>query len=438
VVKDAWSDRIENETYFVSAASVKGWSHHVQNLPRQDAGKICVRNGVVLCAIADGHGSDKCPFSKHGAEFAVDIAVSILDQYVSEIDIKKNNTAKIFGLIKESFPKKIEIYWKKKVKEDYSIRLQKTEGLNTEISDDALYILYGTTLLVSLVSETFVLFFQLGDGDIVLVMDDETSSALYPIDQDPQLIGNLTTSLCSKNSQNSFRTRMLNIEQNKFKMFCMATDGYDNSFPDGLYDSVIEYHNLYYNEKSDINLEEYLNIITKGGSGDDITAVLVFTKEASNKNGALSDHEVATETPGILTDNNVSGVEPETPVCNADVIADTNKVLIVEMNEDCDVLSMNIYNRDLLDDSLNQIDSEPSGCDNVATSVATEAAEATEVTEVADATGVTDAADAIKNASVIAINSNDSPNDQSEEKKKKSGVSFINSTIKTVKKLLFW
>ena len=51
---------------------VKGATHQRNGLPCQDSKKIVERSeDIVIIAVADGHGSEKCPRSDRGSTIAV-------------------------------------------------------------------------------------------------------------------------------------------------------------------------------------------------------------------------------------------------------------------------------------------------------------------------------------------------------------------------------
>ena len=65
-------------------------------------------------------------------------------------------------------------------------------------------VAYGSTLLVAVVTEEFLVCFQLGDGDI-LAVSNATGVAERAVPKDETLIANETTSLCQEEGQRYMR-----------------------------------------------------------------------------------------------------------------------------------------------------------------------------------------------------------------------------------------
>jgi hypothetical protein len=87
---------------------------------------------------------------------------------------------------------------------------------------------YGATVLGVLVTQDFLLFLQLGDGDILAVADDGTVTR--PFARDARLIANETTSLCMSAAWSEVRMRFQADYGGSLALILVATDGYANSF----------------------------------------------------------------------------------------------------------------------------------------------------------------------------------------------------------------
>jgi hypothetical protein len=148
--------------------------------------------------------------------------------------------------------------------------------------------------LTVLVTEAFILYLQLGDGDILTV--SQKGKTISPLPQDDRLLGNETTSLCSRNAWRDCRVgfQALAPSLQPPALILLCSDGYSNSFSnkaaflrvgadllemircDGL-DSVND------------SLETWLNEASQVGSGDDITLGIICRtdalKEAPPKTG---------------------------------------------------------------------------------------------------------------------------------------------------------
>ena len=59
---------------FIFGECVQGYSHIRSNTECQDSmKKLELEDGTIVMAVADGHGSRSCPYSKTGSEIAVTV-----------------------------------------------------------------------------------------------------------------------------------------------------------------------------------------------------------------------------------------------------------------------------------------------------------------------------------------------------------------------------
>src|SRR6266699_4357201 len=199
----------ENEREWgVLGATVCGASHIQANKPNQDA--ILWKQGdqaglPLMLAISDGHGSEKYFRSHIGADFAVKIAVDEMDSMVRQVPFPVTNFTLVKQLFTEELPKGIVARWQKEMKqhwEDHPLTKEEWEVLRKKENASALATIlsnptipYGATLLAVLVTPSFILYLQLGDGDIIMV--SESGRAIKIMQADKRLVANETTSLCS-------------------------------------------------------------------------------------------------------------------------------------------------------------------------------------------------------------------------------------------------
>jgi len=280
------------------AKSVIGHSHIRKNLPNQDAGKV-QRNSSgypLIAAIADGHGGKNYFRSDRGSGFAVHSAVNVLTNYFQE------DPSLSRPRVAESICKDILKGWKLKVLEDIKENPYCSEELalieegkaarkfNIPMDDEYNLIRpYGSTILAAIVTEKYVSFFQLGDGDIVIHRNSE--SFFRPIPSDKNLAGNETYSLCMPESWRDFKVVRID-EIPDYIMLC--TDGYANSFLDdsGFLTAAKDIYSYIYTSDSfesgvdlvKANLGDWLSQASKIGSGDDITAIILAQDPDTTKN----------------------------------------------------------------------------------------------------------------------------------------------------------
>ena len=312
------------ERWKVDGESVLGVSHERKGLPNQD----CILwwsspdESVVVMAVADGHGSARCMRSDRGSKCAVQAAVDVLQRFVNWY-METPGTASTDSVslssarrrAEEMLPSEIHRQWMQAVGEE----LQREPLTPAEVgaargersSPDARVSLmaYGTTLLAVAICPDYMLCLQLGDGDILVVLDDGSVSC--PVPGDERLIANETTSLCSPNAPRDFRCFFQVLSGEPPALVLLSTDGYSNSFSD---DKAFE------QVGSDIlamlraqgpdyvrtNLHEWLTAASREGSGDDISLGLIY------RVSALSQPETS-----------AIGTSPEPPVPEDSARGDT-------------------------------------------------------------------------------------------------------------------
>ena len=260
-------------------ASVCGAAHQRHDLPNQDAIEFSPQMPGFL-ALSDGHGSSRCCRSERGARFAVSIAKRALLESAFPVEASLT-TVKQWA--EDSFPRHIVRAWREKVDDDLSADpLSDTECLSvgvTTTDTTPARLAYGATLLVVLATERFLLFMQLGDGDILVVQRDGTVDR--PVARDPRLIGNETTSLCSDTAEQDFRIQFQPLVMDTPALILAATDGYANAFRDELSFRQVGTDLLQILREDgatvvQANLAQWLNEASASGSGDDITVGLLY------------------------------------------------------------------------------------------------------------------------------------------------------------------
>lgn len=230
-----WSARI---------SSVEGASHRRSGAPNQDAvacslGPNEPPSRTVVLALSDGHGSQHCFRSEIGSKLAVDSAVDKLSEFLAtwshrtfdEID-HEVQTRLIEDLAKHWALTVGQHRKDNPFTEDQAHLLRsKIPGRNLlePLSDVDASLAYGATLLAVAVGDGFIVFLQLGDGEILIVPD--APGAVEPaMPEDPNLIADETTSLCMPSAQKYFRYRFMRTEAAPPRLIVASTDGYPNSF----------------------------------------------------------------------------------------------------------------------------------------------------------------------------------------------------------------
>ena len=284
-----------NSSFYCFGKSVRGRDHRLSGLPNQDAIRIYIGkdNNPAIIALADGHGSPVHFRSELGSKMAVDTAVDVLSS-LSEIDMKVHTKV-------SKYPTLITREWNARVLHDHKNKKftsNELSALYQEVKNESFMdsirsdpkISYGTTLIVLASYGDFMLYLQIGDGDILVV--DDTGSVRKPLRDDVQFSRYQTKSLCTDGASDDFRIAVeKNNEANPVLMLA-STDGYSNSFKSHqeYFEVGIAYRDLIKILGCDFledTLEDMLCKTSSEGSGDDITVGLACRSDLASDHGLI-------------------------------------------------------------------------------------------------------------------------------------------------------
>ncbi|NJM12717.1 MAG: protein phosphatase 2C domain-containing protein [Synechococcaceae cyanobacterium SM1_2_3] len=263
-------------------ASVRGAAHVRAGLPNQDAVRVtrCNDDLWLLAALADGHGSAKSFRSQRGARLAVVVAQQVCGHL-----FKLDGPTQIKRWAEERLPQELVRRWRERVDKSLKIKpftpeeLSPLDAASRRQIETNPYLAYGSTLLTVIVAPAFILYLQLGDGDILTV--SAQGDIKRPIPVDTRLIGNETTSLCSAKAWNDLRVRFQTLAGSPPALILAATDGYANAYRDeaGFQQVARDLWALLRDEGDAAvkpHLKNWLNEASQQGSGDDISVGIIW------------------------------------------------------------------------------------------------------------------------------------------------------------------
>ncbi|MCA1624227.1 MAG: protein phosphatase 2C domain-containing protein [Acidobacteria bacterium] len=297
----------------VIGETVPGASHLRAGTPNQDAILQVRESGrslPIILSVADGHGSPKCFRSNYGSRFAVKKSAQIVGEFLDERR-GKFDLAEIENKGKDYLPKEMVKKWRKTVEyhlknnpftEDEFKKLEEKSGANArKLIEENPLLAYGTTSLTVAMEEDFVLYLQLGDGDILNV--SAAGKVTKPLPEDARLLANETTSMCLKDAEKDFRFFVQKISNEQSPaLVLLSTDGYLNSFSDeaGFFQAGTDILNMLAAENGfdavNENLKAWLEEATQMGSGDDCTVGIIYRPRALRKYERPEKSEVTTTT----------------------------------------------------------------------------------------------------------------------------------------------
>lgn len=264
--------------------SVQGASHKRTGKECQDFFKADVQEEYIILSIADGHGSKSCPYSRIGAISATNVFHDVMKEYLREYDGQMENLATLFHREGDiSLAKNIERSWQWKIRaiqtNNAKISRHTPKNVNGDIDWQAVYKMYGCTLLGILITDEFIFSYQVGDGDIMCIDSDGVRTVI----EGDHILGVETHSLSRKNAWEKSITNIVrnDIVEHLPRLYFMSTDGMANSYVNSneFEKTCQDYYNLFVNhQENDIknNLMQWLSETSELGCGDDITLLMMY------------------------------------------------------------------------------------------------------------------------------------------------------------------
>jgi serine/threonine protein phosphatase PrpC len=346
--------------------SVKGASHVRSGLPNQDAIRWFPESGIglpLILAVSDGHGSAKSFRSDRGSRFAVETAIKVIQEFFLSSQSSDINFSALKDAAQRLLPPRLVNEWRKAVNKDLGLSENDEEKLTNKpnFTDEEKQILvdkdgeaawqavennyflaYGATVLAVLVTDSFIVYIQLGDGDILEV--DSKGNTTRPLERDPNLIANETTSLCMNKAWNEFQVHIKLYPQGRTKeipaLILVSTDGYSNSFStdEGFFKIGQDYRQMFKSnltEEVRQKLEGFLQETSEKGSGDDITLGMIKRLETDDRDYLtdrvedLGRQVTVVKESSMRQQKDISGIESTVKRLDNHQKKNDNKVVLV-------------------------------------------------------------------------------------------------------------
>ena len=274
----------------VAHACVRGSAHQRSGLPNQDAVQCAVTPAalgtVAVAVVSDGHGSPRHFRSQVGSSLAVSTVAATLQGFLRD-SVATNGQVPFVPEQVHELERKIVSGWLAAVQSDLEnnpftqaelTTLEKEEGAEGRAAvASSPELAYGATLLAAAATDRVLLYLQLGDGEILSVTAQGTTTR--PLPPDDRLIANQTTSLCQPEAWRDFRSSWVTNGAIP-TLVLLSTDGYANSFrSDDDFLKIGQDYLEIIREQGIASLAEELPAIlteaTQQGSGDDITLAIL-------------------------------------------------------------------------------------------------------------------------------------------------------------------
>lgn len=239
--------------WLVLTASERGAAHVAVRTPNQDSvGVEPAGAGGVVTAVADGHGHSRHLRSARGSRLAVSIGCQVGQEFADQLpavskeaqvslhaeagpeveafpdaEASPDTASHIAKLTEDFLVPTIVARWREAVLADIAADPFTDAEQGRRRPGDDPTIAYGSTLLLCVVLDQWLVLAQIGDGDVVGVRKDGT--ATLPVPVDPKLDGLVTTSLCGLNAIADFRIALVETTRTPLLAVMLATDGYGNA-----------------------------------------------------------------------------------------------------------------------------------------------------------------------------------------------------------------
>lgn len=270
------------------------------------SGKICedwsesYQNEIInICIVADGHGSDNYPRTDRGSRFAVQATMNCIVEFIGEVDSSELSGTKQNEILSQ-LAKSILRTWHELVESDFEENpILESELANVSekykkayLSRERIEKAYGTTLIAYAITKNFSFGIQIGDGKCVVI--DEKGDFSTPIPDDPDCQLNVTTSICDSDAIDEFRFCF--IEKPPVAVFC-GSDGIEDSYSSidqlyALYRSIASIFAEHGAETGVNEVREYLPVLTKKGSGDDVSIAGIVNVESIKQMKTIFDLQI--------------------------------------------------------------------------------------------------------------------------------------------------
>lgn len=270
------------ETYLASAV---GADHVRAGMPNQDA--IAATKfefpdapGLLVFAVADGHGHARHFRSDRGSKLGVKAGVSAARSWAQKLPAGAPiSQAAVSELVTD-----VVTTWRELVAADLTQDPLSEAQRATVLPDDPAEIPYGATLLLGALRPDVAVLAQIGDGEILLVLPD--GRHLAPVPADSRLDGTSTTSLCQPDATSAFRAAVVNLARTEVFAVLAATDGYGNAQADADWQQAVAADLVRMGSERGLEwiggqLSGWVTLCASSrGSGDDSTVALALNGAA--------------------------------------------------------------------------------------------------------------------------------------------------------------
>jgi hypothetical protein len=298
----------------VATADATGALHVAKQMHYEDAWAVAPARGLrgnetpVVVAVADGHGHARHFRSSRGAEMAVAAAARLGMAIAADI-AAATDAEQVADALRQFVGPAVVSTWRDYVYTDLDESPvtddeRAAAGLDAEPTGEDLVYGYGTTLLLTVAAGPWLGCLQLGDGDLFLIAPD--GSVDHPVPFDPRLDGLRTTSMCQPDAIDSIRYAVVEVGTESVGAVMLATDGFGNAqryeaWPDLFGAELAMLAERYGTTWIADQLPDWVRACaTADGSGDDVTAALLFAADTTWRPGDFAGRDHSDDSLDVL------------------------------------------------------------------------------------------------------------------------------------------
>lgn len=261
------------------AFSQIGSSHIKGRKECQDASLALYGYDYAAVIVCDGHGGGKHFRSEIGARFAVETGKEMVLRFVRERrkilrkEILPDEIAQVGKSLIFSWREKVSAHLKSCPFSESEQKILVSNLPDGKAVND--FTAYGSTFLAAIRYGKNLCLLQIGDGDVRIFTE---KGCIEPMQRDDRLQFGATTSLCDRDVFANLQTVCLPAKA--VKGCWLSSDGVKNSFRDE--ESFISFIKAVRKEFREKNfsafsqeLKEFLPLLTKRGSGDDLSVAYI-------------------------------------------------------------------------------------------------------------------------------------------------------------------
>lgn len=200
--------RTTTTTWRSATASSRGATHVEIGLANEDHARTADRDGVVVAAVADGHGAARFPRAARAARCATRAATDVLPALLAD-----GATDAAVAAV----PEALVTRWRELVDADRLARPTLDDG------DRAVRRHYGTTLLAAAAVGDRLVLAQLGDGDVLLVDEDGVRSPVPAPEW--RTVLRSTDTMVASDADARVRVVTVALDEGRPRVVLLASDG---------------------------------------------------------------------------------------------------------------------------------------------------------------------------------------------------------------------